>query len=159
MKIKGKHIVILALLLLSAGLAYDSISSYINPYLSVEQVLGDVGRYKGRSVQIMGIVSNNSISRGENGAVSFSLTNGKEVLPVVYNGSMPNGFDQGKDVVIVGTMKGDGTLQASQILVKCPSKYEGEGAGPLSDHIFLAAILLFSVAGVYFFYAMVWRRG
>ena len=49
-----------------------------------------------------------------------------ELMPVVYKGVEPGNFDQAETVVVVGRYA-DGVFQASQILVKCPSKYEARG--------------------------------
>ncbi len=41
---------------------------------------------------------------------------------VIYNGTKPQDFDRSEKVVIVGKCEGD-EFKASQILMKCPSKY------------------------------------
>ena len=46
-------------------------------------------------------------------------------MKVVYNGSMPNNFASAQSIVVTGEYK-DGIFQASNILTKCPSKYEGQ---------------------------------
>jgi cytochrome c-type biogenesis protein CcmE len=46
-------------------------------------------------------------------------------MRVVYNGTMPNNFESAKSVVVTGEYK-NGCFQASNILTKCPSKYEGQ---------------------------------
>ncbi len=51
-------------------------------------------------------------------------TNGKE-MKVIYNGTMPNNFENATSVVVTGKYK-DGCFHASDVLTKCPSKYEGK---------------------------------
>ena len=46
-----------------------------------------------------------------------------DVMRVEFAGAQPGNFDQAEKVVVVGRYD-DGTLNASQILVKCPSKYD-----------------------------------
>ncbi len=46
-------------------------------------------------------------------------------MKVVYNGSMPNNFASAQSIVVTGEYK-DGCFQATNILTKCPSKYEGQ---------------------------------
>jgi cytochrome c-type biogenesis protein CcmE len=46
---------------------------------------------------------------------------------VVYNGSKPDGFDQSEKIVIAGKYENN-QFEASQILMKCPSKYVDEKA-------------------------------
>lgn len=50
--------------------------------------------------------------------------NGKE-LKVVYNGTMPNNFESSTNVVVTGKYQ-NGYFYATEILTKCPSKYEEE---------------------------------
>jgi cytochrome c-type biogenesis protein CcmE len=45
-------------------------------------------------------------------------------LSVVYDGSVPDTFKVGQQVVVEGKMMLDGTFEASQIIIKCSSKYE-----------------------------------
>ncbi len=51
---------------------------------------------------------------------------GAATLDVVYIGVVPGNFDQATSVVLKGKADGDIFL-AEQMLVKCPSKYQGEG--------------------------------
>jgi cytochrome c-type biogenesis protein CcmE len=159
MKIQGKHMVAGVLLLLSAGLAFDSISNYINPYLSVTQVALNLERYSGKSIQVMGIVELGSFIRGDGGTMQFTLTDGQESLPVQFTGATPQNFDEGKDVVAVGSLTGEASLEAAQLLVKCPSKYEGENPPQQNNHIFLTAVALAALAVVYLAVTTFWKRG
>jgi cytochrome c-type biogenesis protein CcmE len=45
------------------------------------------------------------------------------VMKVVYNGAIPNNFESSKSIVVTGKFK-DGVFHASDILTKCPSKYQ-----------------------------------
>ncbi|MCX6151834.1 MAG: cytochrome c maturation protein CcmE [Ignavibacteriales bacterium] len=49
---------------------------------------------------------------------------GKE-MKVIYNGSIPNNFETATSVVVTGKYK-DGCFHATDVLTKCPSKYEGK---------------------------------
>jgi cytochrome c-type biogenesis protein CcmE len=50
--------------------------------------------------------------------------NGKE-LKVLYKGAIPNNFESSTSVVVTGKYR-NGNFYASDILTKCPSKYETE---------------------------------
>jgi cytochrome c-type biogenesis protein CcmE len=50
-------------------------------------------------------------------------TTGNEVK-VMYNGSKPQDFEKAEKIVVVGKMEGP-EFHASQVLMKCPSKYNG----------------------------------
>ena len=159
MKIQGKHMVAGVLLLFSAGLAFDSVSNYINPYLSVTQVALNLNRYSGKSIQVMGIVEPGSFIRGDGGTILFTLTDGQESLPVQFTGATPQNLDEGKDVVAVGSLTGEASLEAEQLLVKCPSKYEGENLPQQNNPVFLAATALAVLAFAYLAVTMLWKRG
>lgn len=159
MKIQGKHMVAGVLLLFSVGLAFDSVSNYINPYLSVTQVALNLDKYSGKSIQVMGIVELGSFIRGDGGMIRFTLTDGMESLPVQFKGAAPQNFDEGKDVVAVGSLTGEASLDAAKILVKCPSKYEGENPPQQNNHIFLAAMGVALLAVGYLAFTTFWKRG
>ena len=60
----------------------------------------------------------------------FQMTDGKEMIGVVYQGLMPDAFGEGREVVVEGTFDHKArTLNASKLVTKCPSKYEAEGLG------------------------------
>ena len=56
MKITNKHILIVVLLAVSIGLAYDSMANYMNPYIAVADVATNPSRYTGKSLQVIGVV-------------------------------------------------------------------------------------------------------
>lgn len=46
-------------------------------------------------------------------------------LKVMYNGTIPNNFESSTSVVVTGKYN-NGVFRASDILTKCPSKYESQ---------------------------------
>jgi len=139
MKIQNKHIIIILLLAVSAGLAYDSISNYMNPYIPVSDIIADQARYEGKSLQIIGEVEPGSLVTTNDGSISFILIDEEGSIKVTYRGVPPQNIEQeGNQVVVLGTLGEDG-IESSQLLVKCPSKYEGEDQEGYS-HVFIAAI-------------------
>ena len=44
-----------------------------------------------------------------------------------YHGALPDPFKEGRNVIVQGMLQKDGSLQASQLIVKCPSKYVEKG--------------------------------
>ncbi len=49
----------------------------------------------------------------------------KNEMKVVYNGIKPNNFEVATSVVVTGKFE-NGYFHASDVLTKCPSKYEGQ---------------------------------
>ncbi len=54
----------------------------------------------------------------------FTLTDGTNLVPVVYNGILPDTFEKSTQVIAEGKLGSDGVFHASQVLAKCPSKYD-----------------------------------
>jgi cytochrome c-type biogenesis protein CcmE len=123
MKVRAVHIIVIALIVLSAILAYDSFTSYINPYLTVSQVT-ESDKYINKEVQILDTVANGSLNLREDGSLLFDLTDGKATIAVTYSGIQPQGFKEGQKIVAIGKLTSLYHLNATQLLVKCPSKYE-----------------------------------
>lgn len=157
-KIKHTHIIVAALLVLSAALAYNAFTSYINPYLTVSQLVGNSSTYLNKDIQIVGTVANGSTHWGEDGSLLFDLTDGESTINVAYKGSPPQNFKEGEEVVVIGKLISLQTVKSSQMLVKCPSKYEGGGSSLLGDPIFLTAMVLGLAAIAYFVVATARKR-
>jgi len=47
-------------------------------------------------------------------------------IDVVYRGAPPDNLQEGSPVIVEGRLWADGRLEATQILVQCPSRYEAE---------------------------------
>ncbi len=123
MKFKPVYMVVVALLALSGGLAYSAFSSYLSPYMSVSQVAGN-DRYVGKEVQVMDTVVRGSVHWGEGGTLFFKITDGESTINVTYRGTVPPGFKEGLKVAVSGRLDSPYHINASQLLIKCGSKYE-----------------------------------
>ena len=81
----------------------------------------------GRQCQVNGnIIKNTFHSLEENGRIThtFLLGDGKgDSLPIAYSGSLPQNFEHSDTAVTTGVWNGK-EFVTSQVLVKCPSKYE-----------------------------------
>ena len=115
-------------LLVAAFLAYGATSfrSYLTPYVSFEEA----ARSKG-TVQVAGALVPGSPEYVEQDhLLRFGLVeDGGRTLTVVYSGARPANFDEATQVVAVGAYR-DGAFHAEQLLVKCPSKYQGVEQDP-----------------------------
>jgi cytochrome c-type biogenesis protein CcmE len=89
------------------------------------------GQYDGKNVKVGGRVLDGTIKRDDTG-VHFTiedLTGERETVNVLYSGQMPNAFDAGVDVVVIGKYASSGGLiTAEQLQTKCPSKYKGQAS-------------------------------
>lgn len=94
-----------------------------SPYVTVKEAK----TAKGAGVHVAGILDKSSLKTNVMaGKTEFSLSDeSKESIRVVYNGPPVQNLTSADRVVAVGTSK-DGVFEAEKLLVKCPSKYEGE---------------------------------
>ena len=98
-------------------------------YRQVSDLL--TGQYDGKNVKVGGRVLDGTIQRDAEG-VRFAisdLTGDQATVNVLYSGQMPNTFEPGVDVVVIGQYASNGSLiTAEQLQTKCPSKYEGQAS-------------------------------
>ena len=78
----------------------------------------------GDRVRIGGLVAAGSVSRDAgSGALTFSVTDGKGVLPVRFDGIPPDLFAENQGVVAEGVWRGGQVFIADRILAKHDEKY------------------------------------
>lgn len=112
------------MLLAFAGFSLMSFQQNLTPYVSFEQATSSP-----RMVQVMGGLQKGSAgySNSEK-ALSFTLLEPKSSKPmrVRYHGVRPGNFDDAISIVAIGRYdEGAKQFEASKLLVKCPSKYQG----------------------------------
>ena len=116
--------------LIVAFLAYGATSfkSSLTPYVSFEEA-----QKSARKVQVAGGLVPDSTSYIEDKEMlQFGLVEeGGETMTVLYEGIKPGNFEEATQIVAIGTYS-DGAFYASQLLVKCPSKYQGLEEAPRS---------------------------
>ncbi|MFQ5659668.1 MAG: cytochrome c maturation protein CcmE [Gammaproteobacteria bacterium] len=88
-----------------------------------------------RSFRIGGLVVEGSVKRDlESLAVSFTLTDTLEDVPVTYTGVLPDLFREGQGIVANGRLDQDGVFEATEVLAKHDENYmPPEVADALSD--------------------------
>ena len=83
-----------------------------------------------KTVQVKGewLRDRESAFEASSGKFIFAMRDdhGKE-MKVCYDGARPNNFEIANAIVVKGRYR-EGVFQASDILTKCPSKYEGDAA-------------------------------
>jgi len=63
------------------------------------------------------------VERGDNLRISFDVTDGKNDVPVRYQGIVPDLFREGQGVVAEGKLEQGGTLVADTVLAKHDERY------------------------------------
>lgn len=121
MKITPVYAVAAILIVAGGALAYGALSSSVNPYLTVSQASADPGTF-GKEVQVLANLSSWSID--DAGTMHLVLTDGRASLDVNYAGIPPQSLQQGQRIVAIGSLASTHSMNATRLLVKCPSKYE-----------------------------------
>ena len=109
--------------LVVAFLAYGTTSfkSNLTPYVSFDEAIRTQNK-----VQVAGGLQENSTEYvDESQELRFTMVeeNG-DTLTVHYKGVKPGNFEEAVQIVAVGQY-GEGVFHAEQLMVKCPSKYQG----------------------------------
>ena len=77
---------------------------------------------QGRTFRIGGMVLEGSVKR-TGVEVQFVVTDTVKQIPVVYSGSLPDLFREGKGVVAQGRLRDDGVFHAREVLAKHDENY------------------------------------
>lgn len=89
------------------------------------------GTMTGQKVQVSGNVVEGSFST-EGDVLSFSIYDPdgdpSQQLAVRYSGSASSTFGNDVTAICTGKLGEDGVLEATELITKCPSKYEGADA-------------------------------
>jgi cytochrome c-type biogenesis protein CcmE len=117
--------------LIVAFLAFGATSfkSNLTPYVSIEEAMR-----RPVKVQVKGSLVPDSTEYVEASQhLRFGLADSDgNVMPVMYDGIKPGNFEEATEIVAVGSYR-EGAFHADQLLVKCPSKYQGLDEDP-SQH-------------------------
>jgi cytochrome c-type biogenesis protein CcmE len=121
---------------IAAGLTLRAFQDNMMFFVEISDVVA--GNYpKERNFRIGGLVVGGSVQREEGSLdVSFEVTDTACVVPVVYNGVLPDLFREGQGVVAHGRLDDDtGVFRADKILAKHDEEYMApEVAESLSKH-------------------------
>jgi cytochrome c-type biogenesis protein CcmE len=96
----------------------DSIVFFSTPSMAAEKHIPP-----GKRFRLGGMVAQGSLVRGDNLAVSFSVTDGQATLPVTYKGILPDLFREGQGVVSEGAIDASGVFRADTVLAKHDETY------------------------------------
>ncbi len=112
------------LLVLFAGFSYSEFKGALTPYVSY-----DKAREAPRTVQVAGGLAQGSSSYDESaGLMRFTLVEAEtdQNLAIRYEGVKPANFEDAVSIVAIGQFDAQTEeFAAKQLLVKCPSKYQG----------------------------------
>ena len=106
---------------------YQAMQSSWSYYYSVDEFTKSETTAQKYSSRIAGRVQKDSIKHDlEKMSLSFILSGANATVPVVYNGLVPDNFEQGREVVVQGQLDTNGVFQANKLMTKCESKYKAK---------------------------------
>lgn len=94
-------------------------------YLTVEDLATNPSASTGEQIRVGGDVVPGTIEKGAIGEeLRFQITDGVAKATVVYDGAVPDIFADEAEVIATGSLSADGTFVATELLTKCPSRFE-----------------------------------
>ena len=132
---KKKLIIGGLILLVAVGylgyLGYRSSAAY---YYSPTQLLDKGSAVFNKVVRVDGSVAPGSLQQKAGDLnIKFNVSDGADTVPVVYQGILPDTFQEGNPVVVEGKLDASGVFQATTLMVKCPSKYQPTVTAPSTN--------------------------
>jgi cytochrome c-type biogenesis protein CcmE len=118
---KTKYLIGIPIIVIFIVFGAFSFKKTLTPYVSFEEA-----KKSGATVQIIGQVVFPQVKYDtQTYLLTFPITDEHgNRMPVQYGGIKPGNFEQADRVVLIGRYDG-GVFLADQLLVKCPSKYQG----------------------------------
>ncbi len=100
---------------------FSSLVRSCSPHVSFDKAKS------GNNVQIFGKIDTGEVVfDSADLSLSFTLLNESgESMPVIYHGVVPSNFEYAEEATCIGSWQ-NGKFKADKLLLKCPSKYEGE---------------------------------
>lgn len=126
---KTKYLIGIPIILIFVIFGALSFRKTLTPYVNFEEA-----KNSGATVQVIGEVVFSQVKYDiDTHQLQFSIRDEHgEKMTVVYNGTKPANFEQADQAVIIGKYE-NGVFVADQLLVKCPSKYQGSVPGDSSQ--------------------------
>lgn len=96
--------------------------------MTVKQATADQASV-GKRIKVGGVVVNGSWDKKTN-PMTFKIRDEKDtgstgqLITVVYSGAVPSTFGDGVTAIVTGDFKAGNTIEAGEMITKCPSKYE-----------------------------------
>jgi cytochrome c-type biogenesis protein CcmE len=120
-----KLLVAIVILTLAIGyLVFSSVQSSSAYYMTIGELSAGGPSLENKKVRVAGTLLGDTVEwDARQIRLDFTITDGSGQLPVSYNGVRPDMFRDGSEAVVEGKYA-NGTFLATNLLLKCPSKYE-----------------------------------
>ena len=123
---RKKYLIGSIILLLAAGyLFYLSLGSSVSYYVTGSEFFARGTELYDTNVRVAGKIADSPIEwNAAELKLSFAITEGGDVMTVIYQGTKPSGFKAGSNILADGKYHSEEIFWASQLIMKYPSKYE-----------------------------------
>lgn len=113
-----------------AAVAYIAMSSFDNEvyFLTVSEVVADIDAHDEREFRLKGhVVAGSHETLGDSlNHHRFELAEGGDTMVVYFQGPLPDTFSDDAEVIALGQLISDDEFEATEVVAKCPSRYEGD---------------------------------
>ena len=121
---KPKYIVGILIILVFIVFAAINLIKSLTPYVSLDDAKKSTKVVQVKGQRVIGSEHFDVDSK----VFTFKMTDDKgEEFSVIYNGVKPANLEEAEELVVICRYT-QGQFEADQLLVKCPSKYQAEGA-------------------------------
>ncbi len=126
---------LLGTILVVGAIAYLVFSSLENEtyYYTVDEAAGQYAQLQGQEFRIKGNVvpGTHYLREGTLDEHVFTLVAADQTIEVGYHGALPDTFSDDAEVVALGTLEREGHFEATEVVAKCPSRYDS--VAPTAD--------------------------
>ncbi len=126
---RNRLIGVTAIILIAVAAVFFGLSGQTAAYYKTVDEAAKDATLVGERVKVGGSVVDGSWDRKSN-PMKFVIRGEEDkdgtgkTLKVVYNGPVPSTFGDGVTAIVTGPLTQDGTIEAEEMITKCPSKYE-----------------------------------
>ena len=126
-----KLIIAVVVLTLAIGyLVFSSVRSSSAYYMTIGELKAGGPSLEDKKVRVAGTLVGDSVEwNARQLQLDFEISDDSGQLPVSYKGARPDMLRDGAETVVEGKYA-DGTFHATNLLLKCPSKYEEAANSP-----------------------------
>ena len=117
----------LVLVMAFAGLLYSTMGESLEYYKKVDEVMVNPQEWHGKALQLHGYAKGVG-RKADSLDWRFDIRNNGKVVRAYYTGVTPDTFKEDSEVVVKGRLADDNTFHATEIIAKCPSKYDPAAA-------------------------------
>ena len=129
-----KLIIAVVVLTLAIGyLVFSSVRSSSAYYMTIGELKAGGPSLEDKKVRVVGTLVGDSVEwDARQLQLDFDIIDDSGQLLVSYKGARPDMFQDGAETIVEGKYAG-GTFQATNLLLKCPSKYEEAATAPATE--------------------------